>query len=1144
MNRPSNAPSGIQTLTDEVLRANFDPRSLKRGVGYANDRKVRVTESDVGHLAGESEGSHAQTYDVDVDWQSTSRGIQINGVCSCPVGFNCKHAAALILTARRDAEMLLTTTTTDITSTVPTESPASAATALTVFQPSANWRASFDQIRQSDNNEDLLRPLAIEFTLKTSKATQYNPHPRTNVAIRPMKMGAKGKWIKSGISWSDLSYASAYSLRDIKPSHGAALTTIARMSKGNYYGAGQSRDLGSFGEEIWPALQRAIDSGVVLIPGPSTGTAVELDSTPATLKIDLQADADGNIVVTTVFDHDRLHAATSADNSPAAATATAAVTIDVVGSPTHGLYHFDGSTLTLILLEHQLSPEISKLASSPPVVVPTDDTDEFLDVYTPLLASHGRVRSADGSVTVTESLFDRLVMIIQRESIERATIHWAARYMRGDRARLHLLGTLSSRGRDMAAERQAVKELELPEHLALSRRIALGADAGELWPTTTRGYDTVALLNDVVPWLIERDQIAIDVRGDLPELREATTDPLISLAIDDATDARGSDSRGTAKADTAKTTVKSPDPQRADWFDLSVEVSVDGQVIEFADLFAALSMGLPLMVLDSGTWLRLDRPEFNRLRELITEAQGLADRVSGDVRLTINRFQSSWWEELAGLGVIERQSTRWAQSIGRLNEATAPTPIATPSGLQATLRPYQHQGLDWLGFLHRHELGGILADDMGLGKTIQTLALFLHVKEADPTARFLVIAPTSVVENWHREANQFAPDLVVRTITESQKRRGTTLAEEIDGVDVVVTSYALFRIEFDDYQSHEWNMAVLDEAQFVKNHKGKTYQCVRRLSARTKLAITGTPLENSLMDLWSLLSITAPGLYPDPKRFAEVYQKPIESGRSPQLLATLRRRISPLMRRRTKSEVLEELPPKIESIVEIELNSKHSRIYQTQLQRQRQKVLGLVDDMQKNRFEILKSLTLLRQLSLDPGLVDPAHEGVGSAKLDHLIEDITQVVAEGHKALVFSQFTRFLARVRARLDDVGIEYSYLDGRTRKREQAISAFKDGDVPVFVISLKAGGFGLNLTEADYCFVLDPWWNPAVEAQAVDRTHRIGQQNRVMVYRYVSAGTIEEKVVELQQRKAALFSSVMDADGSLSGALSAEDIRALFD
>jgi SNF2 family DNA or RNA helicase len=336
----------------------------------------------------------------------------------------------------------------------------------------------------------------------------------------------------------------------------------------------------------------------------------------------------------------------------------------------------------------------------------------------------------------------------------------------------------------------------------------------------------------------------------------------------------------------------------------------------------------------------------------------------------------------------------------------------------------------------------------------------------------------------------------------------------------------------------------LDEAQFVKNHQAKTYQCARRLTAPFKLAITGTPMENNLMELWSLLSIVAPGMYPSPSRFAEFFAKPIERGSSGERLTALRRRIRPLMLRRTKEQVATELPPKQESVLPIELGSRHHRIYQTRLQRERQKVLRLIDDMDANRFTILTSLTTLRQLALDPALVDEAHETVGSAKTDALLEMLTDVVAEGHKALVFSQFTGFLRRVRDRLDASDIPYAYLDGRTRDRPEAIRAFKEGDAQVFVISLKAGGVGLNLTEADYVFVLDPWWNPAVEAQAVDRAHRIGQTKNVMVYRLVSQDTIETKVMELKSRKEALFSSVMSDDGRFGRQLSADDIRGLFD
>ncbi len=340
----------------------------------------------------------------------------------------------------------------------------------------------------------------------------------------------------------------------------------------------------------------------------------------------------------------------------------------------------------------------------------------------------------------------------------------------------------------------------------------------------------------------------------------------------------------------------------------------------------------------------------------------------------------------------------------------------------------------------------------------------------------------------------------------------------------------------------EWSGLILDEAQYVKNHQSKIYQCARRLPAPVKVAITGTPMENNLMELWSLLSITAPGLFPNPGRFREYYAKPIERQGDTGLLAQLRRRIRPLVRRRTKEQVAADLPDKLEQVLEVELHPRHRKLYQTYLQRERQKVLGLIDDINANRFTILSSLTRLRQLSLHAALVDPAHQDLPCSKLDTLLEQIGDVAASGHRALVFSQFTGFLAHVRDRLDEAGVRYCYLDGKTRDRAAVLRRFKDGTDPVFLISLKAGGFGLNLAEADYCFLLDPWWNPAAEAQAVDRAHRIGQTRNVIVYRLIARDTIEEKVMALKARKARLFASVVDEGDVFGASLDADDIRGL--
>jgi len=328
----------------------------------------------------------------------------------------------------------------------------------------------------------------------------------------------------------------------------------------------------------------------------------------------------------------------------------------------------------------------------------------------------------------------------------------------------------------------------------------------------------------------------------------------------------------------------------------------------------------------------------------------------------------------------------------------------------------------------------------------------------------------------------------------------------------------------------------------VKNHKSRAYACARTLRAPVKFAVTGTPLENTVMELWALLGIVAPGLFPSQKRFVEHFRLPIERAGDQERLEQLRRLIRPLVLRRTKESVASELPPRVETVVDVELAPRHRSVYDRQLQRERQKVLGLLADFDGNRFEIFRSLTLLRRLALDPSLVDDAHIGVPASKLDVLESMLEEIVADGHRVLVFSQFTGVLDRVRSRLSAREVPFAYLDGQTRSRASVVDSFRTGDAPVFLISLKAGGFGLTLTEADYVVVLDPWWNPAVEAQAVDRAHRIGQTKTVMVYRLVARGTIEEKVMALKAEKAALFDSVMGGGELADARLGAEDVRAL--
>lgn len=697
------------------------------------------------------------------------------------------------------------------------------------------------------------------------------------------------------------------------------------------------------------------------------------------------------------------------------------------------------------------------------------------------------------------------------------------------------------------------------------------------------GWETRELLSAVLPKLRRISAVRVRFNGTPPEFVEAT-DALIEVTV----------TEGNSR----------------DWFGLGIAVKVNNWTVPFAQIFEALDRGADRILLGNGTYFSLRRPEFKTLRTLIAEAREL-DEAGGELRInrhqaglfseleslaasvqTTRRWDEQVRSLLALVEASEARETNPAEgedkpststdAHGKRNDggsarSSLDRKYPMPASLRATLRPYQVEGYRWLTFLYEHRMGGILADDMGLGKTVQALALLAHALEehraaseraaergesVEPFAPFLVVAPTSVISNWAAEAERFLPEAKVVTITETTAGK-TPLAERIAGAHLVLTSYTLLRMDEDAYVSYAaglgseedpgsetpgWGALLLDEAQFVKNTGTRAWSIARAMPARTKITMTGTPIENNLMELWALLAIVADGLFPSARAFRDLYARPAESGEDPAhaaaTTARLRRRIRPLMLRRTKELVAAELPAKNDVRVNLPLSPGHRRIYDTHLQRERQKVLGLLEDMDKNRFTIFQSLTLLRRLALDAALIDPdAYEGVTSAKREYLVERLPELLAGGHRVLVFSQFTGYLKSIARALSEKGIGHLYLDGSTRNRAEVIEAFRAGAAPVFLISLKAGGFGLNLTEADQVFIMDPWWNPAAEQQAVDRIHRIGQDKEVHVYRLVAEGTIEEKVMQLKESKAALFDAVVGEGEFASAAVTAEDVRALF-
>ncbi|RPA59379.1 helicase [Gordonia oryzae] len=1111
------APPQPLDIDEHYLRMAFDGGTVSRGVAYAGEKRVHCMEwsADGRQLTGKCVGSRGMVYDVEV-YFSAYRGESEVGDswCTCPVGGDCKHAVALLLTA----------------------SMASRRGRAPAAEP---WRRLLGEFVHDDSaiRSPGDAPLGIQVEMPGSDARNL-----ASPTLRLVTPGKRGTWVRTGVTWDSIersphmpwgSNVSDRPLEDFVPEHLRRVRAIGRAIRAiNPYTRDAVLNLNDAPADIWELLAAAIDVGVPLIAHTRTThtkSVTLIKGSSAQLRV-IRDDEGVAVAPNLAIDgHDW-------DGSPAG----------LLGEPDpHGLVVRSGDTLLIGPFAAPTSMDaFRQLFSRGSVRIPDDEVEEFSTDVLPRLAVSIAVEVADEALVATAVTGPRLQVTLSPD-MSGAQVTWQVIYEVNGRS-LAFGGDHRSALRDLDAEQQAWTAIrpQLAQAAALSldwrmqtiRRGAVADKRGDLiglMRTSTdemiNNADVAALTRSVRYTRLEAAMLHVEV---LPQLQDLGVEVIFDGEVLDYREA----------VSPPRISIGSNDFGDADWFGLTIDIDIDGVDVPLADLVRELSTGATHMLLPNGTYFALDAPELQRLGELVEEAKALGELDNGKVRQ--RSYNATLWDELMELGVVDKELAVWRARMKRLAAARPPEPRAIPKGFAAELRDYQAEGLNWLNFLWVNRIGGILADDMGLGKTVQTLAMIAAALEEEPDGRFLVVAPTSVIANWAAEAARFTPDLEALTVTATSARVGVPLAEQIDGRQIVITSYALMRIGFEEFDETDWTGVIFDEAQFVKNHNSKGHQCARRLRADFKLAITGTPMENNLMELWSLLSLTAPGLFSSPKTFTEYFCRPIESGEEPERLALLRRRIRPVMLRRTKEQVAADLPAKQEQLLSINLNTKHDKIYQTRLTRERQKVLGLLGDFDENRFAILRSLTMLRQLSLHAGLVEDQHAEIASAKIDYLAEQLPDLIAEGHSALVFSQFTGFLRLIEERLVGMGIDVSYLDGSmsATQRGKEIKRFTGGKTRVFLISLKAGGFGLNLTEADYCFVCDPWWNPATEAQAVDRAHRIGQTRPVNVYRLVSAGTIEEKVVALQERKRELFTAVVD-DGDLFGsAIGADDIREL--
>ncbi|HMX99069.1 MAG TPA: DEAD/DEAH box helicase, partial [Agitococcus sp.] len=597
-----------------------------------------------------------------------------------------------------------------------------------------------------------------------------------------------------------------------------------------------------------------------------------------------------------------------------------------------------------------------------------------------------------------------------------------------------------------------------------------------------------------------------------------------------------------------------------DWFELGATIQdPQGNTFNLVDLLSRLIKSHPFL-LDAASLEELQEDDF--LSVYLGENQPALALLIKDIKPILLHLGHLLNQDSHGmdkydaaqalalqhvLGMPWQNNERLQQFANKLKQGYSQQ-LPTPQGFVGELRPYQQQGLGWLQFLRDTEHGGILADDMGLGKTAQTLAHILLEKQAGHLQQkpALIIAPTSLMYNWLKEAQKFTPDLKVLVLQGANRHQDF---DKIPQHDIVLSTYPLLARDEELLKQHQYHLLILDEAQNIKNPRAKAAQVVRQLDAKHRLCLTGTPMENHLGELWSLFYFLMPGFLSSQELFNKNYRHPIEKKGDNQLRQKLVNRIKPFMMRRLKTEVAKELPAKTTIEINVDMSESQSKLYEAVRVAMQANIQDIIakQGFKRSQIAILDALLKLRQVCCHPSLLKldkMPSDKASSAKLENLIEMVTEMVEEGRKILIFSQFTTMLQLIEDNLNSQKIAFVKLTGQTKKREEVINAFQTGQVPVFLISLKAGGVGLNLTAADTVIHYDPWWNPAAEDQASDRAWRIGQDKPVFVYKLITNQSIEEKIIALQKNKADLAASILSHDKEHQVKLSEEDVLQLFE
>lgn len=1030
---------------------------------------------------------------------------QFTSQCACLLAGECEHVAALIL----NAQAMLNTSS----------------------AYSQGWDDILDTVLGDVEASGDPLALYLEYSAGVGE-----------IWLTPMRPGVKRPWVTKRAGWNDIISVEWGSVTDgLNPTHLGILREIYRISREQQQSNNQGEvTLSSLRNRAFSLLRRAQDHGIALIHDLVTWEEVNLIRAQRQVLIDERIDVDG------IYIHPLLGQTDAADEPiPQAETTIAQIEIREGGRH---------------LREVADQPVEDHLLKAGIIHIPTQDIARYLAEYAPRLRaryphapadappSHEGKEKSEGSgaytrraVTHEENDSVLLGRLEPRREGRNIRLTWWARYTHHDQvseARLsgrknsrqvsHINPVLLQRWEELNQQVQA-QILTDAESFALE----------VLWPHT---HDAWSIHHwDFPAYLLalfeERIIGATSVRGiewDLTQLDGAIhiNDAPMQIHAHIHQNNTGQHSHTSASG-------------AVDWFDLSASITVGTVEIPLSEALRAIAAGEERLFIQ-GQWVRLDGERIRALHDALEQAGALSAEQR---RPQLSTWQAHIWTDVEQIADDTKADTQWLTRIAHLPASGNLEPLPLVESHSARLRPYQMEGHHWLTSLMRAGLGGVLADDMGLGKTLQMLAAIASLKNSQarhghPSNPIVVVAPTSVASTWVNEAQRWYPHMRVTAVKTTSKVRSHSLHELAKHSDVIVTTYAVARLDAEEFTSLEWEGCVLDEAHIAKNPRTAIYRVLRHLPRNWTIALTGTPVENSLSDLWALLSLTSPGLLPNWQRFRERFVTPIDKYESPAILSALRRSIAPFMLRRTKEAVATDLPGKSETLLSVPMSHAARQHYERLLTAERARILGLLASGGNRHVEVLSAITRLRQVAIDPALVDQSFSGMRAAKTDALVEVLEQILPSGHQALVFSQFTAYLDRIALALDEVGITYVRLDGTTRDRDRVIARFHNRQAPVFLISLKAGGTGLTLTEADYVFVMDPWWNPAAEAQAIDRAHRIGQTKPVTVYRLVSEDTIEEKVIELQEKKRALADMLVLENTGSGGRINADDIRALLD